>query len=336
MSRALGLCEAPWMRSSSSRISSSGVTRRWRRVRRVFWSGGTAGSHSRSASRQRIRARPRPPKNLLAPPSPARALAADPAHHGIDVGLRGGGGGVDPVQHVEAGAGHERVEGDDLVAERLLAVVPQHRSHLAGGVEHDDGAGPGEQGGDAGARGLEAARAGEHQGVGGGRLARVDQQRRLAASPPAGLVGGIERDAFGGAVLVDAVGLADHQAAIGRVRTGEALAGLVHGEPVGMAEIVGAAAAQAGGAVAAERVGPGGDAVADERTHHADGDGDLVGQGEGVEQRDGRVAGIADIGPQPPELGPAGQDRAAANRLRRPGRGCGCRGRCGGTRSGLP
>ena len=56
-------------------------------------------------------------------------------------------------------------------------------------------------------------------------LAGVHQQRRPAAHAPGAAVLGIEGAALGGAVLIHAVRLADDEAAIGRVRAGEQLAG---------------------------------------------------------------------------------------------------------------
>ena len=47
------------------------------------------------------------------------------------------------------------------------------------------------------------------------------------------------------AILIDPVGLADDDAAMGRVRAGEQSARVADGEPIGMAEIVGATADQA-------------------------------------------------------------------------------------------
>ena len=62
--------------------------------------------------------------------------------------------------------------------------------------------------------------------------------------PQLALVGRVE-GAAGDAVLVDAVGLADDDAAKRRPRSGEQTARVAHGEPVGVAKIVGAAADEA-------------------------------------------------------------------------------------------
>ena len=235
-------------------------------------------------------------------------LAADPADDGVHLAFGERRGGVDPVQGVEApGRGVGGVEGDNLVAEVPLPVASHHRPHLARGVEHDGGAGPGEQGGDAGRGGLKAARPGEDEGVGGGRAARVDEQRRLAAHAPGAPVGGVEGAALGGAVLVHAVRLADDQAAIGGVRPREQLTGTVHAEPVGVAEVVGAAAQQGRAGLAANGPGAGGDAPADEGHEQAGDDGELVREAGLVEQHERRVARDAEVGAQAHPLGPGGE-----------------------------
>ena len=177
------------------------------------------------------------------------------------------GGDVDPVQHVEAGgAGGGRIQGDDGVPHGLAAVRRYHRADLLRGVEHDGGAGPAQQGGDADRGGLVPAGAGQHEGVGGTGAARVDQQRRGAAAAPAGPGGRIEGDT-GDAVLVDAVGLADDDAAIGGIRAGEQALRVAHGQPGGVAEIVGARAQQQRRTATADRERPG--QAAEAQHHHA-------------------------------------------------------------------
>ena len=131
------------------------------------------------------------------------------------------------------------------------AKILDHGADLAGGIEHHGGAGPGQHGGHADGGGLEAAGAGEDQGMGGAGAAGIDQQRRGAALAPAGFVRRVA-GAAADPVLVDAVSLADDDAAKGFVRSGEQAARLAHGEPIGVAEIIGPATDQARAASAAE------------------------------------------------------------------------------------
>jgi hypothetical protein len=155
--------------------------------------------------------------------------------------------GIDPVERVEATPGgrlRRRVERDDALAELSGTTGADHGSDLAGGIKHDGGAGPGEQGRDADRGGLEAAGAGEHERVGGAGAAGVDQERGRAARAPGGGVGGIERALARGAIEIDAVGLADDDAAMARIGAGEEAAGVLHREPVGVAMVVRARALQ--------------------------------------------------------------------------------------------
>ena len=193
------------------------------------------------------------------------------------------------------------------MAHGLLAMALHHRPHLARGVQDDSRAGPGQQGGDAGGGCLEAAGAGEDEGVGGRRAAGVDEQRRLAAHAPGAPVRGIEGAALGGAVLVHAVRLADDEAAIGRVRSREQLQRAGHGEPVGVTEVIGAAAQQGRAGLAADGPGAGGDAEADEGHEQAGDDGELVREAGLIEQHQGRVTRGAKVRAQAHPFGPGGE-----------------------------
>ena len=72
--------------------------------------------------------------------------------------------------------------------------------------------------------------------------AGIDQERRLAAHAPAALVGRIEGDAGNGLVVIDAVRLANGDAAVNRVRPGDQLFGVAERSPLAVAVIVGDAA----------------------------------------------------------------------------------------------
>jgi hypothetical protein len=75
----------------------------------------------------------------------------------------------------------------------LRAVLGHHRTDLAGGVEDDGGAVPGQQGRDGDGGGLEPAGAGEDEGVGGIAQAGIDQQGCPAARAPGAAVARIKR-----------------------------------------------------------------------------------------------------------------------------------------------
>jgi len=106
-------------------------------------------------------------------------------------------------------------------------------------IEHHGVTAPGEHGGDADGGGLEAGAAG------------IDEQGRGAALSPAAAVCRIERPSCH-AGLIDAVGLADRDGAIARIRTREEAVRLADRAPVGVAVIVGSAADQTRAATGAE------------------------------------------------------------------------------------
>ena len=151
-----------------------------------------------------------------------------------------------------------------------------HGADLAGGIEHHGGAAPGEHGGDADGGGLEPAGSAEDQGMGGSAAARIDQQRCGAALAPGAAVRRVEHAACD-AILIDPVGLTDDDAAMGIIRTGKQPAGIAEGQPIGMAEIVGAAPHQARPRPAVQgllkrqaHTGDGGDQADGDGLHSAD------------------------------------------------------------------
>jgi len=117
----------------------------------------------------------------------------------------------------------------------------QHRAELGRGIEDHAAAGPGENGRDGGRR-LEAAGAREDQAVPAAVGAGIDQERGLAAHAPAPLVGGTEGDAGDGLIVIDAVRLADDDAAMDRVRPREQLFGVGERSPLAVAVVVSRAA----------------------------------------------------------------------------------------------
>ena len=129
--------------------------------------------------------------------------------------------------------------------DHAFALAPQggiqHRAELGRGIEDHAAAGPGESGRDGGRR-LEAAGACEDEAVPAAVGAGIDQERRLAAHAPAALVGRIEGDAGNALVVIDAVRLANGDAAMDRVRPGEQFFGIAEGSPLAVAVIVGDAA----------------------------------------------------------------------------------------------
>ena len=173
-------------------------------------------------------------------------FVVDPRHHAANVQLGLGVGDVDPGQHVEPRSRRLGVilAGDADVHD-LFALLPQrtvqHRPELDRRVEDHAAAGPGQHRRHRGG-GLEAARPGEDQTVPATLGARVDQQRRLAAHAPGGLVARIEPHPGNAAVLIDAISLADDDAAIDGVRSAEQISRIGDRPPSRMAVVVGHAA----------------------------------------------------------------------------------------------
>ena len=93
-----------------------------------------------------------------------------------------------------------------------------------------------------------------------------DEERGLAALAPGRAVAGIEGLSDGAGILVDAVGLADHDAAERLARGVEQGGGLLHRHPVGMAKRIGPGAFDRLDVMGAQRLageganaGPGGE-----------------------------------------------------------------------------
>ena len=153
---------------------------------------------------------------------------------------------VDPGEDVETGDRRfAAILVGDADMDDAFALAPQggiqHRAELGRGIEDHAAAGPGESGRDGGRR-LEAAGACEDEAVPAAVGAGIDQERRLAAHAPAALVGRIEGDAGNALVVIDAVRLANGDAAMDRVRSGEQLFGIAERSPLAVAVVVGDAA----------------------------------------------------------------------------------------------
>ena len=157
-----------------------------------------------------------------------------------------GVGDVDPGEDVEAGDRRFAViVVGNADMDHPFALAPQggiqHRSELGRGIEDHAAAGPGQSGRDGGRR-LEPAGACEDEAVSAAVGAGIDEERRLAAHAPAALVGRIEGDAGNALVVIDAVRLANGDAAMDRVRPGEEFFGIAERSPLAVAVIVGDAA----------------------------------------------------------------------------------------------
>ena len=166
-----------------------------------------------------------------------RSVAADPAHDGEDIRRGERRVDVDPVEHVEA----DRIAQAELVdgVTHLRAGIRQHGAKLAGRIEDNDGAGPGQQRRH-GRGGFERAGPGENQAVGRAGLAGINQQRGLAPLPPARLVRRVEGHR-GDPVLIHPIRFPDHDAAESGRGSGEDFARFVDRQPIGVTVIVGRA-----------------------------------------------------------------------------------------------
>jgi hypothetical protein len=123
--------------------------------------------------------------------------------------------GFNPREHVVARHRDRQARIGDADVEHLFALPAQrlieHEAELGGGIENHARPSPGQDFRDGFTR-LAPARSIEDSAV-SATGARVDEERGFAAEAPCARVGGIKGLAASAAVQVDAVGLADHEAA---------------------------------------------------------------------------------------------------------------------------